>query len=143
MKKIFFVLFSSVLFLSACASTDVIISFNQLPDAAQQFVNQYFGTETISFVKAEKEGLHTDYEVLFANGTEIEFDGKGNLEQVDCKRLAVPDGIVPEQIMSVVKAQFPTNFVVQYSIDRHDYEVELNNDVELKFSKSFQLLEID
>lgn len=143
MRTVVFAFLGMLLALSACAGTDVIIPFNQLPSAAQQFVNDFFSAETVSFVKAEREGAFTDYEVILANGSQIEFDHNGNLEQVDCNRTAVPDGIVPGQIVSAVKAQFPNNFIVKYSVDRRDYEVELNNGLELKFNKAFKLIEID
>jgi len=91
----------------------------------------------------EKEGLHNEYDVVLNNGVEITFDYKGNLEEIDCKQQAVPDGIVPEVIVNYVSTHFANAFIVKYKIERWGKEVKLNNYVELKFDQQGNFLGID
>ena len=87
--------------------------------------------------------MHNDYNVRLKDGTELDFDYKGNLEEIDCQTKAVPVGIVPEKITSYVSARFADAFIVKYAIDRREQKVELNNSLELEFDKDGNFLRID
>ena len=103
MKKMIIAAMASVVVcLSACAEKTQLVKFNELPQKEQTFIETYFNAADISFVKMEKDGLHNDYDVRMTDGTEIDFDHDGSLEQVDCNTKAVPAGIVPEKITTYV-----------------------------------------
>ncbi len=129
--------------LSACASNPQSITFEELPQGAKTFITTYFDAADVSFVLSEKDGLHNDYNVRLKDGTELDFDYKGNLEEIDCQTKAVPAGIVPEKITSYVSARFADAFIVKYAIDRREQKVELNNSLELEFDKDGNFLRID
>ena len=134
---------SVVVCLSACAEKAQLVKFNELPQKAQTFIETYFNAADISFVKMEKDGLHNDYDVRMTDGTEIDFDHDGSLEQVDCQTKAVPAGIVPEKITTYVAEHFAGAFIVKYEIDRRELKVELNNSLDLEFDKQGDFLRID
>ncbi len=134
---------SVVVCLSACAEKTQLVKFNELPQKAQTFIETYFNTADISFVKMEKDGLHNDYDVRMTDGTEIDFNHDGSLESVDCQTKAVPAGIVPEKITTYVAEHFAGAFIVKYEIDRKELKVELNNSLELEFDKQGNFLRID
>ena len=76
------------------------------------------------------------YDVLLTNATEIDFDNRGNWIEVDCKKAAVPATIVPDFVKEYMKANgYHSEFVTQIERDRKGYEVELNTDLSLKFTK--------
>lgn len=129
--------------LSACASNPQLITFEELPQGAKTFITTYFDATDISFVQTEKDGLHNDYDVRLKDGTEIDFDHKGNLEEIDCQAKAVPAGIVPGKITDYVATRFADAFIVKYAIDRREQKVELNNSLELEFDKDGNFLRID
>ena len=52
----------------------------------------------------------TKYEVMLNDGAKIEFDKKGNWDNVDCETYAVPTALVPASITRYVKANFPGSF---------------------------------
>ena len=84
------------------------------------------------------------YEVIFNNGDNLEFDKNGTWTSLECKQSTVPDAVVPAQILDYVKKNYQGVVIRQISKeDRGAYEVELSNGLELKFNKSFQLVEID
>ena len=93
MKKIIVALVAMVATVQVAFARDVItMNSKELPAAAQTFLKQYFGDKQISYIKVESEFLSKKYEVVMTDRTKIEFDGKGNWEEVDCKR-----GVLPER----------------------------------------------
>lgn len=134
---------SVVVCMSACAEKTQLVKFNELPQKAQTFIETYFNAADISFVKMEKDGLHNDYDVRMTDGTKIDFDHDGSLEEVDCQTKAVPAGIVPEKITTYVAEHFAGAFIVKYEIDRRELKVELNNSLDLEFDKQGNFLRID
>lgn len=148
MKKTLITLFSIICFAAAGFANpdnDKLITVEQLPAAARNFIKQYFSTEKIATVKMDVEFSGTTYDVDFASGKEIEFDKNGNWIDIDCKTMKIPDGIVPVKILSKVKELYPVPHAFVVSIDRkwRDTEVELNNGNELKFDSKYNLVKID
>ena len=128
---------------TALAATDRPISPDKLPAAAKTFIQQYFPERTIAY--AEKDGAltRTKYEVHLSDGTEIEFKSNGEWDKVDCKFAPVPAALVPAPITQYVETNFPGAVIVKIDKERHGWDVELNNDLELKFSQAGTLMYID
>lgn len=138
-------LFVAIVFVSTTlvSSKDKIITPDNLPEAAQSFIKEYFPESPISFAKKDAEIGGTTYEVTLQDGTEIDFTGRGEWKKVDCKRAAVPGALVPAAIAGYVQASFPGQMIVKIEKERHGYEIELGNDLELKFDKNGKLMDID
>jgi len=117
----------------------IMIPVEQLPQAAKTFVKKYFPQNTIIY--AERELL--SYEARLDDGTEIDFDRKGNWDKVDCQFNPVPDAIIPDPIKNYVQRQFPNVDIVKIDKERHGYDVELANDIELKFNKRGAFIGMD
>lgn len=122
---------------------DTIISPDQLPAAAQAFIKEHFPESTISFAKKDAELSGTTYEVTLQDGTEIDFNGKGEWDNVDRKFAAIPGALVPAVIAEYVQTRFPGQIIVKIDKERYGYEIELGNDLELKFDKSGRLVSVD
>ena len=133
-------LFASVSFVSC---KDVIITADKLPAAAQTFIKEYFPGSDISYAKKDKELTKTTYEVVLQDGTEIDFDSKGQWDKIDCKRTAVPAKLIPDAIATYVQTNFPGQAIVKIDKELFGYEIELLNDLELKFDKNGRLVNID
>lgn len=145
MKKLTFFL---VCLFTMCATivyadNDKPIQVSQLPAAAQQFVKQHFSDRNVALAKVETELMSKSYEVIFADGDHIDFDSKGNWEEIDCKSSSVPDAVIPTQIMKYLKANYPNETVKKIEKDRREYEVKLSNRMELSFDLKFNLTDID
>lgn len=118
----------------ALAGNDRPIAFDKLPSAARAFVTKHFADQKVSFAKYDNEILDKNYEVIFTNGTKIEFDRKGNWLDVDCKQGSVPAAIVPKAIADYIKANHPGLEIRQIEKrGRRGYQVDLSNDVDLRF----------
>lgn len=121
-----------------------VLEFAQLPKTAQTFVNSHFNKQPVSLVTSEKETLSPiEYKVVLQNGTEIEFDQKGNWTEVDGNKTAIPEKIIPAAILAHVKKSFPNNGITQISKERRGYDVELSNGLDLDFDLQGKFLKID
>ncbi len=125
------------------ADNDKAITINQLPANAKQFIEKHFSDLKVSYTKMETELFDKSYEIVFVDGSKIEFDKKGEWTDVDCKFTQVPDGITPQQIKNYVAANYEGTKIVEIDRDKRDYEVKLSNGLELKFDLKFNLIEID
>lgn len=119
------------------------IDRNQLPQKAQTFLSTYFPESKISLTRKELDVIELNYDVIFADGSKIEFDRKGNWIEVDCINHPLPKGIVPNTIQKWIESQYPNAEIVKIEIDHREYEIKLNNRVELTFNKKYQLIDID
>ena len=61
------------------------------------------------------------------------FDSKGDWTEVDGKRSEVPAFFIPKEIKKQVNEMFPGEKITKIEKDSRKYEVELTNDVKLKF----------
>lgn len=128
--------------LSANAQKTVITK-TALPVTAQNFLKTHFAGQEPTYILQDKEAFSTDYEVQFASGIEVEFDGKGNWEDVDGNHTAIPQAIVPKAIASYIKTNFPNVPVIKIDKGKWGYEVDLNNGLELEFNSRGNFIRID
>jgi len=111
-----------------------VLNRDKLPEAAQQMLSEYFPKAKIGMTKVDRHLLKkTDYDVKFVNGTKIEFNNAGKWTSVDCKTRAVPEGLIKKPIRNYVKKNFPDVKIVKIEKKSWGYEIELSDDVELKF----------
>ena len=144
MKKFFLAVASLFTFIGiASADNDRIISFEQLPAKSQEFIKKYFPDEKVSYVKEESDFMELSYEVVFAQGTKVEFTGQGEWKEVDCRYSTLNENLVPEQIRSYVKQNFPDAKFVKIEKGYRDWEVKLTNRLELTFDMNFNIIDID
>lgn len=144
MKKYLFIAIAamcSIFF--ACADNDRIITFDQIPETAKATVQKYLGAENIAFVKLDDELFGDKYEVRFMDGKEMVFEKDGELRKVDYQFEAVPDELVPATVREQINASFPNTFIVEWGKDDWGWKAELNNKLDVKFSRSLQLEGID
>ncbi len=121
-----------------------MIELKQLPRAAQEFLERHFDTVEVSTVWVDRDVLGTDYKVLFANGSSVEFDRQGAWIEVDAGRGgAVPEVIVPKQIRRSIRERFGDRAVSKIDRDRNGYEVQLSNGLSLEYNHRYRLLEVD
>ena len=144
MKKMMFILACVLTFVTNVKADNYQpITRDQLPEKAKTFLSTYFPKAKTSLIRKDLDLTELSYDVIFTDGSKVEFDRKGNWTEVDCINHPLPAGIVPETINKTIKAQYPDASVTKIERDHRDYEVKLNNRVELTFNKSMQLIDID
>lgn len=126
----FFLMALMCLMSSSIMADDTPIPVEQLPEAARTFVQANFKGQKI--VYAEKDW--NSFECRLKDGTKIEFTKKGAWKKIDRKKDAVPAELVPDAIQEYVKANFEDCIITKIDKERYGYDIELSNDIDLKFN---------
>ena len=147
MKKILFLFVLAIVAVQFSFAKDVITKdMNQLPLPARNFINGNFAKPQIAHIKIDKDMMEsTKYEVVLMDGTEIDFDSKGNWEEVSARKgQVIPASIVPNFAVDYLKAHnFAAEGVTKVERDRKGYEVELSTGVSFKFDKKGKFVKAD
>ena len=69
--------------LTACGDRDTIITTDQLPAAAKNYIEQNYSDHSILYVKKDAELFKTTYKVHLDGGMELEFTKDGQLKDID------------------------------------------------------------
>ncbi len=137
MKRIFLLLAGvvSMMLAVACNKND---DKDRLPALASDFISAYWPQASIgSVVKDEGE-----YKVFLNEGTHIEFDRKGNWEEVNNIH-GIVTAFLPAALTQHTGATYTSAFIVSVSKDKRKYEVELSNHLDLEFDLQGNFLRID
>lgn len=129
--------------ISYTAMADQPISREQLPAAAQRTLDDYFTDNRIQRVMKDTDVANVSYEVVFADGSKVEFDRKGQWTEIKNQRNSVPAHFIPVGIRNYLKKNYPNERVVEIERDKRTFEVELRNGTSLKFNKKGTLIDID
>ena len=135
------VLLAAMLMMSfnAKADHDQVITFDQMPEVAQAFHKQFFANKVPLVVTVDWD----DYTIRYESGEKVEFDKQGNWKEIDYRASLVPVELIPEQIKANIQATFPNAIILKIDRNRRGYEVKLNNGLEVEFSPTFQVIDID
>ncbi|MDR1792974.1 MAG: PepSY-like domain-containing protein [Bacteroidales bacterium] len=123
-----------------------VVKYSQLPEVSQTFIETHFSGVAVSTVVREQDNLATHWSVYLVNGVEIEFEKKGQWEEVDCKTFAVPASIlalIPAQIITYCQENFPTVLITQVNKENYGYEIGLSNDMDIEFNSKGEFRKID
>ena len=124
---------------NAKADHDQVITFSQMPEAAQALLKQYFADKVPLVVTVDWD----DYTIRYESGEKVEFDKQGNWKEFDCRSSSVPVELIPEEIKANINATFPGAIILKLDRNRRGYEVKLNNGLEVEYDRSFQVIDID
>ena len=147
MKRTFITAFFAmllVLFTVSCSSEDKEFDNVVLPIPAQLFVKQYFADATYSRVEKEKDDGFWEYEVLLSDGSQVEFNEKGEWTSVECKYSEIPVGIIPTGIAEDIVKKYPD--LKPYKIEKEvgGYEIDIPGyDLYYSYNGMFIRAEID
>lgn len=145
MKKIF--VSAALLFAGITASfagdRERPITLDKLPAAAQEFLAANFKDLTLAYAVEDPKFIGSEYEVIYTDRTEVDFESNGEWSSVERKYAAVPAAIVPVQIADYVKKSFVGESIRKIDRDKYTWEVELSNGLEIKFDRNFQVIDID
>lgn len=135
-------IFALVLLMTSCSDRPVAPA--QLPGAITAFIQQNFPNQAITFAQKDLEITGWQYDVVLADGTQIEFDTDQMWDKIQCPMTnPVPAVLIPAPIMSYLRGNFPGVMIQKIDKDGSGYEVELANGLELKFNQAGALMEMD
>lgn len=133
-----------VVFSVSCSSEDNEFDYAALPMSAQLFVKQYFADATYRRVEKEKDNGSWEYEVWLSDGSQVEFNEKGEWTSVECKYSEMPVGIIPTVIAEDIAKRYPD--LKPYKIEKEvgGYEIDIPGyDLYYSYNGMFIRVEID
>lgn len=130
MKKIAMIAMVLVVALAAVSARDKIVSADQLPKTAQDFISANFAGKTVQYVEKD----FNEFEVQLSDRTEIKFGGNGDWESIKCYE-GIPAGVLPEAVTSYVQKNFADAKIVEAEKDWNSIELKLSNRMEVFFDK--------
>ncbi len=115
------------------ADGDRPVSFEQLPATAQKFIRTHFPKSKVTLATVDREFMDTSWDVIFTDGTQIEFNSSGEWKEIECRGTFVPEGVLLPGIASFIREHYPEARVRSIERDRRGYELNLDNRMELHF----------
>lgn len=125
------------------ADNDKPIAVGDLPAAAQTLIVEHFGDKEVALAKVESGLVEKNYDVVFTDGTKLEFNRKGEWTEVDCRKESVPSGLIPTAIAQYMKSTYPNAQIVKIEKEHKEWEVKLGTGIEITFNKKFEVIDID
>ena len=144
MKKMLLSAFAiAALAVTPTMAEDVAITAQKLPQEAQSFLKTHYAQNKVLSAMHDRDFTDNDYTVYLDDGTKIEFDGSGKWESVKNHNGKIPAGVVPSAIQTYVAEHFPSLGIEKIERKRYGYELELTNDLDLKFDSRGKFVGID
>lgn len=141
MKK--HILAGLLLFIAMAVSAQKKITASELPKDATAFLDKHFKGNAIDHVKKDSEHGEKGYEVILADGTEVEFWKDGKYREVDGNDKPIPTDFIPASIVDYVKKNYPNEKITHIDYGHKDIDVDLTHDIDLEFGKDGKFLKKD
>lgn len=120
-----------------------LTKLEQLPAKAQEFVKTYFNDYNVTYVFSDKEFADVDYKVRFEDGTEIEFNAKGDWTDVSSKNKCIPTGFILKEITDYVEMNHKGMCITDVEREFNRITIELNDNLEIEFNSKGKLVSYD
>ncbi len=124
-------------------STEMLIPASDLPAPSKTFLEAYFVDVAVVRVERDIHSVTEYYEVHLADGSQIDFDQAGNWTEVDGNHKAIPTGFIHPTIVSYVATNYPTTVIESIDKQIYGFDVDLLNQVELRFDYQGNFLGLD
>ena len=142
MRKLLYTVLALMLVLPVAAE-DVEITFDRLPEKAQNVITKAFPENKVKKVEMERRASLIQYEVKLSGGVKMQFSKDGTFTECECEKGSVPAVLIPAKIRDFIAKEFPGKEIKRFEHDSKLFEVLLDNGDELSFNSSFRLIDID
>lgn len=139
-KLVLVLVFAGVI--SQANAQDRYLKTEEYPTEITSYVKTHFPDSDIVSIKEEKERKGTEYEVKLRNMEELEFDQDYSIKSVEAKK-GLPESVVPQKIRDYVAQNYPNRVIEEWKLKRNGQEIELDNDLEIKFDFDGNFLKLD
>ena len=144
MKKLLAaLLFGFSVFMVSCdKDDDQTLTNDNIPTEIKNYVTTHFNTATITRAVIDEDDSNDYYEITLSNGVKLDFNRNKQIVDIE-SNTQLPDSVIPDAILSYVKANYASNFITDWELQGIQQEVELNNGVELIFTATGEFVRID
>lgn len=128
----------------ACARGKVTQNVSLLPVEAREMIKTHFPKAAISYLKVDKNFFRTEgFDVRLSDGTELEFNAKGQWTEIESRPRSVPASLIPESVKKYVSRYYGDQHVKKIKHNRRGYELTLANGLEVEFDNMGNFLRLD
>lgn len=133
-------------FTSCEKDEDVILGAGETPVGITSFADTHFPNNSITqAVKETDDGVVT-YDVTLQDGIELEFNEDKSIVGIDSNS-GLPqsflDAVVLPEMVSYVNTNYATQVITDWELESNEYQIVLDNDVDLIFGLNGNFLRID
>ncbi|MBQ0147855.1 MAG: PepSY-like domain-containing protein [Flavobacteriaceae bacterium] len=124
---------------------ETIVQNTDLPNEAQNFIKNNFGSETIQSVLKEANISGDEYKVQLGNGIKLEFDANGQWKDVKAEvaNQSVGALFLPQVTRDYLTQNYPNIGIKSVERDAKGIDIDLLNNIDLKFDTNGNFLRID
>ena len=141
MKKAFLVCITALFVALSVSAAEVTLK--QLPPKAQDFIHTYFAKDQISKIHSHHHRGGNTYNVLFKDGSKVNFDATGQWTKIKLRNDSIPIEVSPEYITTYVWDAYPDVMIMSIETEGEGHEVELSDGTELTFNPKKGIVKID
>ena len=128
---------------SAAEVGDVPVEVNALPATARHFLKSNFPNGEVLYAVKDVDFTSVEYKVALSDGVVIEFNKRGEWKEIDGNGKPLPESVIPEAVRKTVQKRFSGRAVTSISLDRDNYELKLDNGLEVELTGSGKIVDID
>lgn len=119
------------------------VTFEKVPTAVQEEVQKNFLPLDIQLITVKKVAPRKFvYDFTMEDATQIKYTNKAVLIEVENEK-GIKTVFVPEKILTYVQETFPNAIITNYEVSTGKKVVELNDEMELVFTKKGKFLRIE
>ena len=119
------------------------VTFEKVPTAVQEEVQKNFLPLDIQLITVKKVAPRKFvYDFTMEDATQIKYTNKAVLIEVENEK-GIKTVFVPEKILTYVQETFPNATITNYEVSTGKKVVELNDEMELVFTKKGKFLRIE
>ena len=141
-KRMLFLLASLV-----CVATNCLagkpIAYNEITQEAKNFIEQNFPDKKVVFVESYYGIFGSSYELTFNTGDEVKVTTAGEWREISSENMNFPQQLIPDFIKTYLDDNFPNVKIEKIEKYKKYIEVELVNDVEIKFNYQGVVIDLD
>lgn len=141
-KRMLFLLVTLMCAVTSCWAGKPI-AYSEMPAEARNFIEQNFPDAKVAFVESYYGIFGSSYEVNFNTGDEVKITSAGEWKEINCEFMTLPENLIPSYIKSYLDENFPNVKIEKIEKYKKYIEVELVNNVEIKFNYQGMVIDLD
>ena len=141
MKKYTVILSALVLFVTSCEK-ESIIGYEEVPAEIKSYVSTHFPQRAVLQAIKSKGNCDEAFEIKLDSNTTLEFNRKNEITEIESD-MALPKAVIPMNIWEYVATNYSNNFITDWSREKYEQEVQLNDGLQLEFNKDGKFLRLD
>lgn len=119
------------------------IAYSEMTKEAKDFIEQTFPNMKVAFVESYFGIFGSSYELTFNTGDEVKVTNTGDWKEISSEYMDFPQQLIPDFIKTYLDDNFPNVKIEKMEKYKKYIEVELVNNVEIKFNYQGIVIDLD